>query len=215
MNRALVTFAVGEPFEELLDLALPGMAAYAIRHGYDVVTDPPRMLTRPPSWGKVTRLLQLLDEYDELLWIDCDVLVLDDTRDLADEMTPDAWHGITLHRTVEGDVPSCGVWLVRQPMQPVLEAIWRLDRYCFHPWWEQAALHDLLGYGGRPVDRIKDTELYERTCWLDVRWNALRLQYPQGPEDDDARMVHVGPGSPPSVRAQMMRRILERSVTRV
>lgn len=208
MNRALVTFAVGSDFEQLLDLSLPGFADYADRHGYELVADPPRMLTRPPSWGKITRLLEALDEFDEVLWIDCDVLILDPDVDIADDMDADAWHGITLHRTPEGDVPSCGVWYLRQPMQPVLEAMWRLDRYTFHPWWEQAALHDLLGYGGRPVQQLKHTELLGRTCWLPVGWNALRLQYPHAPEQP-ARFVHVGPGSPPQVRAQMMRQLTE------
>jgi len=215
VRRALVTFAAGDEFEGLLDLSLPGLEEYADLHGYDILTAPPRLLTRPPSWGKITRLLSALERYDEALWVDCDVVCLDPAVDVADELG-DAWQAISRHRTREGEIPSCGLWYVRQSMQPVLEAIWRLDRYTDHPWWEQAALHQLLGYGGRPVERQRETALFAHTCWLDPEWHAISLEYPGGlvyPDGDTPerpRFVHAAPGSPPAVRARMMRDLLER-----
>lgn len=209
MRRALVTFGIGA-HAELLELALPGFAAYASRHGYELETKPPRNLVRPPSWGKIPVILRALDRYDEVLWIDDDVVILDDSLDLAEQVASDSWHAITLHRTREGEIPSCGVWLCRQELRPALHAMWRLTRYEHHPWWEQAALHDVLGYGGTPVGLLAPTPLLERTYWLGPEWNALRLEYPEGPELEEPRFVHVGPGSRVAWRAQAMRELTAR-----
>jgi PAS domain-containing protein len=208
-DRALVTFGV-TGFQELLELALPGMREYADRHGYTLLHEPPLALTRPPSWHKITALLEALDEYEEALWLDCDVVIVDGSHDLADEIPAGAWQAITLHQTGEGDVPSAGVWYLRQGMQPVLEAIWRLDRHLHHRWWEQAALQELLGYtpDRLPVTRETETDLYRRTHWLDQdEWNRLYF----GPGDlAGARFLHVGPGHPPGHRAQLMRELTAR-----
>jgi hypothetical protein len=204
VTRALVTFGV-TGMEELLELAQPGLREYADRHGYTLLTEPPLALTRPPSWHKITVLLEALDEYDEALWVDCDVMIADSTLDLADEIPAESWQAITAHHTPEGEVPSAGVWYLRQPMQPVLEAIWRLDGYLHFKWWEQGALQELLGYTPHelPVHLERETELYRRTHWLGLEWHTLG--FPGRPLDPGARVVHCAPGNPISVRAQLMR----------
>lgn len=209
MTRALVTFAVGS-HAPLQERSLPAMGRYADRHGYDLISRPPRMLLRPPSWHKITAVLTALDTYDEVLWIDADVLILDDSLDLADEVDEGAWQAITCHHTREGEIPSVGVWLVRQPMRTSLEKAWQLTRYLHHRWWEQAAFLQLLGYRADPppCQLVEPTELYLNTCWVGEEWNQLHLQYPPGDQEpQSARMVHVGPGSPVDWRLQTMREL--------
>jgi hypothetical protein len=198
--KALLSFGV-TGFEELLELARPGLDEYAHRHGYTLLTDPPARLERPPSWHKVTVMLAALEVFDEVLWVDCDTVIVDATVDLADEVPAGAWQAITRHQTPEGEVPSAGVWYVRQPMQPVLHGIWRMTEYLHHRWWEQAALQSLLGYTPDlyPVRLIEPTDLYRRTHWLDPdEWNALQPQ-PQ------SRIVHAAPGNTIGRRADVMR----------
>ena len=206
MSRALVSFGTGD-FAELLELARPGLAEYADRHGYELLTRPPSLLLRPPSWHKITSLLDALEDYDEAVWVDCDVLILDPSEDLADE-TPDwAWQAITRHTTPEGEVPSCGVWYLRQPMQPVLEAVWRQTRYLHHRWWEQASLQALLCYtpDHLPVHQDHKTELSDRTHWLGTEWN--QLGFPDQLPEPGTRFVHAAPGHPPWRRAELMRQL--------
>jgi hypothetical protein len=215
MKRALVTFAVAT-HEPLLEYALPAMERYADWHGYDLITTPPRMLLRPPSWHKITAVLTALDTHDEVLWVDADVLILDDTVDLADEVDDQAWQAITRHHTREGEVPSVGVWYVRQPMRPWLERAWTLTKYLHHRWWEQAAMLQLLGYRADPPPcRLSQpTELYANTFWLGEEWNQLHLQYPADtvgePVTTSPRFVHVGPGSPIDWRLTAMRELTSR-----
>lgn len=192
MSRALVTFALGD-HRRLLELSLPRFAEYADRHGYELAAYPPRLLMRPPSWLKVAALLDALNHHEEALWIDCDVVIVDGEKDIADEVPDDARQALVRHHTPDGEVPNCGVWFVREPMRPTLIRLWQLDRYLDHPWWEQAAMLDLLGYRHRqrPVELVAPTELYERTHWLDLSWNS----HEQSDRHPRPRFAHATCGS--------------------
>lgn len=169
MNKALVSYAIG-PHVDLLDIALPSFHEFADRHGYDVVIPEPLDCDRPPSWHKVPVLLAALDEYDEVLFLDADTVIIDRSEDL--DVPADAWQALARHVTTDGEVPNCGVWFARKPMRPYLQQIWSLEGYLHHGWWEQAAMHQLLGYAGRPVTLVAPSELYGRTHWLDSGWNV-------------------------------------------
>lgn len=181
MSRALVTFGIG-PHRELLDIALPTFERYAGRHGYDLIVAEPGagaldvqvMSERPASWLKVPLLRNLLGEHDEVLWLDSDVVIVDDSEDLAAHVAADRWQGLALHRSVyDGAHPNHGVWLLRPPMVPILDLIWRQTRYIDHPWWEQAASLWLLGYDveHRPLREPTPNPLLERTKLLSSEWN--------------------------------------------
>ncbi len=206
MSRALVTFATGE-FSRLLDLARPRFQEYADRHGYQLHETPPGLLLRPPSWLKVSQLIDALTWHEEALWIDADVAIVDGSRDVADEVPARSWQALVCHHTPDGAVPNCGVWLVRQPMRPILEHIWRMDRYVNHPWWEQAAMLDLLGYRHEPRPVVLDTptDLYGRTHWLGLEWNS----HEENDRHPEPRFAHATAG-PVDWRADVMRGYLAR-----
>jgi galactosyl transferase GMA12/MNN10 family len=207
VSRALVTFALGE-HGRLLELSLPRFAEYADRHGYELHVRPPRLVIRPPSWLKVAALLDALNHHEEALWIDADVVIVDGELDLADEVPEHDLQALVRHRTPDGEVPNAGVWFVRQAMRPVLVRIWRMDRYLDHPWWEQAALLDLLGYRHRrrPVELAEPTELYRRTHWLGLEWNS----HEQNDRHPSPRFAHATCGSV-DWREQVMRDYLARA----
>lgn len=190
MTKALVTFAVGR-HTELLELSRPGFQAYAARHGYTYMETWNVGATREPSWWKVRALIGALAFYDEVLWIDCDVAIVDGSRDLAADVPPDAWQALVMHHTQDGEVPNCGVWYVRRTMTTILEAVWSMDRYLDHVWWEQAAMLELLGYNPteRPVRRHFPSELYDRTHWLPLEWNS----HEQNDRHPSPRFAHCTP----------------------
>jgi len=176
VTRALVTVATGTHLD-LLNIARPSFQAFADLHGYDLLEAEPLDCVRPPSWWKVLILQAALRDYDEALWLDADTVIVDGSEDL--NVPPDAWQALVEHHTGDGDVPNCGVWLVRQPMAPVLDDLWTMTQYLSHGWWEQAGLHQLMGYRGRPVQLVSPTELYERTHFLDNGWNVHMWDDPQ------------------------------------
>lgn len=140
-----------------------------------------------------------------MLWLDADVIVADEGRDLADELSPDDWQALVRHHTPDGEVPNCGVWLLRPAMRPLLEQLWEMTQYLKHPWWEQGALCELLGYGGRPLSLLYPSELYARTCWLELEWNSHEEQDPH----PSPRFAHATAG-PLGWRLQTLHRYADR-----
>lgn len=186
MSKALVTLATGQHLE-CLDVARPGFVRYAERHGYVYIEAHEADENRPPSWTKVQLLLDALQQHEMALWLDADVVIVQGCHDMAQAVSEDAWQAMVIH-TVHlgfdmGVVPSCGVWLVRKPMQPILEQVWQMTQYLHHPWWEQAAMHELLGYVHNrqkifPVRASESTPLRERTHFLPEVWNSVDMKNP-------------------------------------
>jgi hypothetical protein len=118
---------------------------------------------------------RLLDDVDEVLWIDADAVILDDSVDLTSEVAPDAYQALVRHVTHDGDVPNTGVWFLRgQRGRELLDAVWRREEYSQHEWWENAAAMDLLGYSlDRPVQALHETPWLTGTQWLSSKWNAI------------------------------------------
>lgn len=209
MSKALATFGIGK-HAEYLNISRPLLMDYASRHGYVYIENYSAPIGKPASWGKVALMWRLLDDHDAVLWIDCDTVIVEPSEDIAAYVPQDAWQGITVHRSLRdvylGEVPSTGVWFARRPMMPVLQQLWAMTDYINHPWWEQAALHELLGYASpadslNPVRRVRDTELCSKTHFLPVSWNSIEFENANA----FARIMHVPGVVPHEERLKAMR----------
>lgn len=218
MSKALVTFATGE-YVKFLDIARPSFVAYAKRHGYDYceITEGDSALdpTRPASWSKVPVLLRALETHDAALWVDCDAVIVDSSEDIADHVPVAAWQGMALHHTHRGfdmgELPSCGTWFVRKAMIPVLQQVWSMTQYIDTMWWEQAAMHELLGYVRNgaavfPVRRGEETELRRNTHFLPYEWAHTEFL----DTSVQPRIMHVPGTAPMALRLATMRAWAER-----
>jgi galactosyl transferase GMA12/MNN10 family len=174
MARVLATIG-SEPLAPVLALVLPTFEAYARRHGFQIVVGDGASDGRPPAWGKVPLMRRLLDDVDEVLWIDADAVILDGSVDLTSEVAPDAYQALVRHVTNDGEVPNTGVWFLRgQRGRELLDAVWRREEYSNHKWWENAAAMDLLGYSlDYPVQALHETPWLTGTHWLSPTWNAI------------------------------------------
>jgi hypothetical protein len=177
-QRAIATYGVG-PHAELLKLSLPTFERFAVLHGYDLHVVPCLCGDRPPAWGKIPALEKLLDRYDEVLWLDADVVIVAPEEDLAVLVPATCLQALVVHinrrKQRTSVAPNTGVWLVRRDMRPYLNRVWAMKQYIDHPWWEQAALIDLMGFSLRGVmSRApkKANELYARTFLLPAHWNV-------------------------------------------
>lgn len=145
--RVLTTFGFG-PHAAFLHIAVPTFAKYASTHGYDlfVPARPPVGFDRPASWAKVLLVSSLLNRgYDEVLWIDSDVVVRRFDRDIADDCDEKPLH-MVVHETSDGSVPNSGVWFVKRGAEEFLSHVWgRTGSRRESGWWEQAAIIDCLG----------------------------------------------------------------------
>lgn len=170
--KALVTFGTGKS-AELLEIALPSFKRFAKTHGYALkVYEPNQHEFWPWPWLKVACIQDALRTYDEALWVDSDIVITDPSRDIP--IGEKAWQALAVHHTQDGEVPNTGVWLCRKAMVDILVSMWRMQDYRHHPWWEQGALMELLGYDSwrRPTLFHGPTDLYQHTTFLSTEWNS-------------------------------------------
>lgn len=185
MRKALTTFATGR-HAELLALSRPLFRAYAQRHGYEyrenvIAVDH----VRPASWLRLPILTELLQEYDEVLWLGADVVIMDGSEDYGATTPADAWATMVMHHIGGENVPNNDVMLLRPQLIPYLRRAWELTDYVYHPWWEQAAFMHLMGYDmtQRPYELTAPTEFYRHIHWMPLEWNShessQRLEHPR------------------------------------
>lgn len=207
MKRAIVTYAAGA-HEELLDVALPTYRAFAERHGYDLLVtrnqlvESKRFLTTtqlfPSPWNKVPLLLDALERYEEVVWFDCDLVVVDPTEDFP-PMAQGKLHAMVRHFEGYSEVPNSGVWRLRRTAGDLFSAdllrlMLQLEVFCNHGWWEQAALMTLMGYTVPPEgSEFADTRC---RCVHPTRWHKacefMRLKWNSHPgyRADKAKVIH-------------------------
>ena len=200
MSRCIITYADG-PHEELLDVALPTYKEFAQRHGYELIVGT-KATELPPAWNKVPLLLDALDHYEEVVWFDCDLVVVDPSEDFPPMVsdpskgtfTQDKTHSMVRHFAWDSEVPNSGVWRLRKNAQLLLSHMMALEVFTDHGWWEQAALMTLMGYTVPPQGSdFRDTHC---RCVHKTRWyeecQFMRLSFNSHPNyrADVPRIVH-------------------------
>lgn len=190
MSDLVLTGWSGTAFSRIAGETVPLITQYAERHGMGWRVCDLRG-SRPAPWQKMTHILAGLVAHERVVWIDADVVVLDPSVNILDEMPEHAWQGLVEHETNCGVVPNTGVWICTRAMEPVLEHAWRCKRYIEHPWWEQAAILEQMGYEvtDSPTATLDTpTRLHQQTAFLHPTWN----HHPHDARRVDApRFVHV------------------------
>jgi glycosyl transferase family (putative galactosyltransferase) len=222
MRKALCSIGAG-PHEALLEVSEPTFRAYAERHGYDLVVGREADPRRPPAWTKVRMLQQLLAEFELVVWIDADAVIVDGSGDIADELEPEKQFGLVEHHRGEERIPNTGVmvWRSGDFAHELLAKVWSATRFIDHPWWENAALVDALGYDvprfsrlerllpgrPRPCRPARPSRYLAGTQFLAPQWNWAYLSRVENP-----RIVHCV-GVPVEQRLADMRAALEGRLT--
>jgi hypothetical protein len=223
--KALCSIGSG-PHEALLEISRATFAAYAQRHGYELITSTESDPRRPPAWAKVPMLREALDSFELVLWIDADAVIVDGSEDIAGELDPERFLGLVRHGGLQ--VPNTGVMLLRagDRARDLLDQTWRATRLIHHPWWENAALLEALGYDlpgalepglrgrlhrltarvrgrePRPFAPARRSPFMAGTQFLPLEWNSVYLD-----RADTPRIVHCV-GVPVEQRARDMKAAL-------
>lgn len=203
MKVTVVTGHTPGEWDALAAITLPGLTAYCDRHSYGLMDVPLAQYAedRPASWGKIPALVQTLRSADLAVWIDTDAVMHPSAPPIHEECgLGSSWQALVVHHTSEGTVPGCGVWVVTRAMVPWLRAAWA--DFLDHRWWEQAAMHRLMGFDPDtlPVQRCMTTSLWLQTYALDPRWSVL-----PGSDIADPYMRHAPGGRPMMMREAMLR----------
>jgi hypothetical protein len=175
-RKALVSIGTG-PQRALLALSRRTFEPYAERHGYELVLRTDTIdTTRPPAWSKIRLLRELALDYDVLVWLDCDLMIVDGRADIAAELDGEHLLCLVEHEFAGHRMPNSGVMVLRggERAAAFLDDVWAQQQYADHRWWENAAICHLLGYELDPPRPVRETPLLRATKLLSPRWNAIR-----------------------------------------
>ena len=175
---------------------------YGEKHNYDVqIITEVLTIDRPPAWSKILLIQKLLKEYDIVLWIDSDAVIIDSSTDILNEINLDKTELALVEHSYAGQShPNCGVMLFRRTKSILqfLDVVWKQVDLIDHPWWEQAAILRCLGIDSEALPigpgNISSRPLIE-VKFLDKKWNAIRQDYPQ----DNIKIRHFA-GEPHAIR---------------
>lgn len=93
MKHAIVTIAIGEKYEKMGEITHPRIKKYAEKINADfIVINEPKISTTTPHWEKF-QLLDLLQTYDRIIYIDTDVIIRNNCPNLF-EIVPEAKMGM-------------------------------------------------------------------------------------------------------------------------
>ncbi len=193
-NRAICSLATGAQYRSMLSRAALSFERYAERWGWDLVLSTEEHLSegRAAPWGKVPLIRSLLDDYEWVLWLDADVVVVDLEADICEAIEDGKDMYLVEHTWLGQYTANSGVVLLRSCdwSRAFLDAVWASE-VNDHVWWENAAVLDLLGYALNPARLVTPTAWLKRTKFVDLRYNSIELDRAPTPA-----FVHRGFYSP-------------------
>lgn len=205
MRKVLCSLGIG-PHADLLELAKPTYETYAHLHGYDLVlSEQPLTLDRPAAWNKVPLIRQLLGQYELIMWVDADAMVVNPEVDIVTATDDAHFLWMVEHHVDVQDEPlfNSGVMVVRSSEDAAyfFDEVWKSVDFIDHPWWEQAAIMTLLGFDlSVPglARLVHPTPCYNKVGKLSTEWNSMVHDPHPSP-----RIVHF-PGMPFEDRLEKM-----------
>jgi len=150
MKRAVVSGHCGrEEWAEIASVTWPLMRSYAQRHGlgfHEYVYN--TQAGRPASWKKLICIAAAMVHADEVLWLDADVVVVDQSLSIFDAVSLGECIQAMCRLTDTNGVEhhNAGVWVLRREMLPFLMTAAMDDSCIHHPWWEQQAIRNLIDH---------------------------------------------------------------------
>jgi glycosyltransferase involved in cell wall biosynthesis len=145
-GRTLLLQAARGSHREMLELTRDRHAAYARTHGmeYACRLEYPAP-DRHAGWDKIALLLDALRsrQYETIVWLDADALIVDERRDLREALPAGLWLGMARHG--EGGWYNSGAMYLRATPECLqfFEAVWA-NWPVGHPWEDNAAILQVL-----------------------------------------------------------------------
>jgi len=178
-RKVIATVALG-PHKELLGLSFGKLSHYANLYGYEIsICDESLDPNRPAAWTKILHILNLMPEYDEILWIDSDAIIIDASRDIAGEVYQETDLAWVYHSYGDQVHPNTGVMFIRSNLATfqLFEAANMQTDLTDHPWWDQAAIMRVMGLESKewPFDlKGPFDQIVIKDQILSTEWNSIR-----------------------------------------
>lgn len=173
MKKLILSGYSGDLYKNMSDMTYPLIEKYARKYNADSKLIEFINKERPVSWQKIPAIKNELDKYDLVLWIDADIVIVNHSENIFDNILEDKIQYLVQHYVDNFVVPNAGMWMLKKDMLEYLDSIWNNNKYINHSWWEQASLLELMGFKveNYRTNLINKTTLYEKTQFLEQKWN--------------------------------------------
>jgi hypothetical protein len=187
-----------EGFRSIYEQTMPSHANYARKWDLDYYGRQWEHSEFPASWAKVPAIKDLFYRgYHGVLWIDADAGFTQtgiETGGIEDKIKNSV---VTLAgQWLEGiHFPCCGVMAVKNTDlgHQWLDELWdKRWQYQNHPWWEQAAAYEIMGYDNTVLGSVQGDPFRKATAWT-PRINYLPVEWHSTPQDphEPAYLYHA------------------------
>lgn len=192
MKIALLT-VFDENYREIADRTLPSMRRYADTFGLELLIMRPETQDRPATWGKITRIREVLQSgFEYCFYVDSDAIFVRFDENIRDHITTAkdlylCWYS---PNNSESYCPipahfNAGVMIWRNCAWSIdfLDEIWRQTDFIHHFWHEQAAMLNLLGYRSSLGlgDDDPDPDRIAHVQKLSIDWNVTGRTFGPNP----------------------------------
>lgn len=184
MQKICAATSYTRNFEKMGTFSALTLKEYTQRFGYDLNINSDLVATdRAASWQKIPQIRALFhDGYDFVFWMDADALFMRYNQDLQAIIEPGKDLYLVCHPVPDPvidqkDTPNAGVMLLRncEWTRDLLQNLWDFEEYIRHPWSENAALLDLMGYY-YPLEKGENhlnQEFLEHVKFIGLEWNSF------------------------------------------
>jgi hypothetical protein len=145
MRVAFLTLCCGDEFARMAAMVNPPKSRYCDCFGYDfLVYNELLDATRPASWSKILAIQSVLPRYDWVFWCDADAVLWNAASGLRQFIAAAGSADVIFQANHNG--PNAGLFFVRNSPWSLqfLHEVYRQEQFLDHPWWENAAILELL-----------------------------------------------------------------------
>lgn len=145
MKIAILSLAIGEKYKEATKYSWLSKKKYAEQHGYDFITDESVYdETRPIAWSKILLISKYLSQYDHVVWIDADAMIMNHSQKMEDKITTFGDSDIVVSNDINGMI-NTGVIVVKNTLfsAKFMETIYKPEHFVDHGNWEQQTFINL------------------------------------------------------------------------
>jgi hypothetical protein len=112
MKIGICTLTIGEKYKEKTKWTTVNKKSYCARHGYEFIEDESIWdKSKPIPWSKILLLLKYIDQYDYLVWIDADILIMN--MDTKIETFIARYPGYDQISGSDWKMQNTGVWIIK------------------------------------------------------------------------------------------------------
>ena len=151
MKIAICTLTIGSEYKKIVHFGTQSKIKYCSKHGYNLYMDEDIYdQSRPIAWSKIKLLQKYIHNYDYIIWIDADTMIIN--NDIKIEtfidkymQNKDMQNKDMLLAYDSGNLINTGVWFLKntQYVYDFLTDIYDQTHLIHDRFWEQSSFNEL------------------------------------------------------------------------